>query len=75
MKQAMYMDAHTNTTGKERWTDMLYNINYKHLFNAKGHELTADSDYVLTFLKWISSWIRGSWDAEYVSACIKIQNW
>lgn len=44
-------DAHTNTTGKERWTDMLYNINYKHLFNDKGHELTADLDYVSHFSK------------------------
>ncbi|AMQ01038.1 TonB-dependent receptor [Pedobacter cryoconitis] len=44
-------DAHTNTIGKERWTDMLYNINYKHLFNDKGHELTADIDYVSHFSK------------------------
>lgn len=44
-------DAHTNTTGKERWTDMLYNINYKYLFNDKGHELTADIDYVSHFSK------------------------
>lgn len=44
-------DAHTNTTGRERWTDMLYNINYKHLFNDKGHELTADIDYVSHFSK------------------------
>jgi len=44
-------DAHTSTTGKERWTDMLYNMNYKHLFNDKGHELSVDLDYVSHFSK------------------------
>lgn len=48
---AILWDAHTHTTGKERWTDLLYNLNYKHLFNDKGHELTVDLDYVTHFSK------------------------
>ncbi|MBB6499587.1 outer membrane beta-barrel family protein [Pedobacter cryoconitis] len=44
-------EARTHTTGKERWSDMLYNMNYKHLFNDKGHELTVDLDYVTHFSK------------------------
>ncbi|WP_343556758.1 TonB-dependent receptor [Sphingobacterium sp.] len=36
----------TVTEGKERWQDMLYNLNYSIKFNEKGHELKADFDLV-----------------------------
>ncbi|MDR0265859.1 MAG: TonB-dependent receptor family protein [Sphingobacterium sp.] len=36
----------TITEGKERWRDMLYNINYTVKFNEKGHELKIDLDLV-----------------------------
>lgn len=36
----------TETDGKERWRDMLYNLNYNIKFNEKGHELKADFDIV-----------------------------
>ncbi|WP_313530276.1 outer membrane beta-barrel family protein [Sphingobacterium multivorum] len=36
----------TITEGKERWRDMLYNINYTLKFNDKGHELKIDLDLV-----------------------------
>jgi hypothetical protein len=36
----------TITEGKERWQDMLYNLNYSIKFNEKGHELKADLDLV-----------------------------
>lgn len=36
----------TITEGKERWQDMLYNINYTVKFNEKGHELKIDLDLV-----------------------------
>ena len=44
-------DARTLTEGKERWEDMLYNVNYLHRFNDKGHELALDMDYVSHFSK------------------------
>lgn len=44
-------DTRTHTEGKERWEDMLYNINYRHRFNDSGHELTMDVDYVSHFSK------------------------
>ncbi|SEW43260.1 outer membrane beta-barrel family protein [Chitinophaga arvensicola] len=42
-------DARTLTTGKEHWRDLLYNVNYLHTFNDKGHQLTIDADYVSHF--------------------------
>ncbi|MBE9602571.1 TonB-dependent receptor [Pedobacter sp. MC2016-24] len=44
-------DARTVNTGKERWEDMLYNLNYQHRFNDQGHELNFDLDYVSHFSK------------------------
>ncbi|WP_316841066.1 TonB-dependent receptor [Pedobacter gandavensis] len=43
--------ALTQTNNKERWTDLLYNVNYVHKFNKEGHELKADVDYVYHFSK------------------------
>lgn len=36
----------TITEGKERWRDMLYNVNYNLKLNDKGHELKIDLDLV-----------------------------
>ncbi|WP_223584423.1 outer membrane beta-barrel family protein [Sphingobacterium sp. GVS05A] len=36
----------TITAGKERWRDMLYNVNYNLKLNDKGHELKIDLDLV-----------------------------
>lgn len=44
-------DTRTLTEGKERWEDMLYNVNYLHRFDDKGHEFTLDMDYVSHFSK------------------------
>lgn len=44
-------NAVTQTQGRERWTDLLYNMNYVHRFSAEGHELRADLDYVTHFSK------------------------
>lgn len=44
-------DARTQTTGKERWRDLLYNLNYLHAFNDKGHQITVDADYVSHYSK------------------------
>lgn len=44
--QGLISDSHTLTEGKERWRDMLYNVNYVHKFNDAGHELSVDLDYV-----------------------------
>jgi hypothetical protein len=44
-------DTRTLTEGKERWEDMLYNVNYLRRFDDKGHELTLDMDYVSHFSK------------------------
>lgn len=44
-------DARTGTTGKEHWRDLLYNLNYLHKFNDKGHELSVDADYVNHYSK------------------------
>lgn len=41
--------ASTLTQGKQRWQDMLYNVNYVHHFNNKGHKISADLDYVYHF--------------------------
>lgn len=49
-KQPLW-NALTYTDGKERWTDLLYNMNYIHKFSTKGHELKADLDYVTHFSK------------------------
>lgn len=49
--KGLLWDARTLTEGKERWEDMLYNINYLHRFDDKGHELTLDMDYVSHFSK------------------------
>ncbi|MDH5828277.1 outer membrane beta-barrel family protein [Sphingobacterium faecium] len=38
--------ASTITEGKERWEDMLYNINYNLKFNETGHELKVDFDMI-----------------------------
>lgn len=38
--------ASTITEGKERWEDMLYNINYNWKFNENGHELKVDVDFI-----------------------------
>ncbi|UIR55515.1 TonB-dependent receptor family protein [Sphingobacterium sp. SRCM116780] len=38
--------ASTITAGKERWEDMLYNINYNLKFNESGHELKIDFDLI-----------------------------
>lgn len=43
--------ALTQTNNKENWRDLLYNANYVHKFNADGHELKADVDYVYHFSK------------------------
>lgn len=50
-QQQLIWDARTVNTGKERWEDMLYNLNYQHRFNEQGHELTVDLDYVSHFSK------------------------
>lgn len=41
----------TITQGKERWEDMLYNINYNLKFNEKGHELKIDLDFINHYSK------------------------
>nr|WP_121269815.1 outer membrane beta-barrel family protein [Pedobacter schmidteae] len=41
--------ALTETTDRENWTDLLYNINYVHKFDKNGHELKADVDYIYHF--------------------------
>lgn len=38
--------ASTITEGKERWEDMLYNVNYNLKFNEAGHELKVDLDMI-----------------------------
>lgn len=48
---ALLWDARTLTQGKEKWEDMLYNINYLHKYNDKGHELSVDLDYVNHYSK------------------------
>lgn len=48
---ALIRDARTLTEGKEKWEDMLYNINYLHRFDDKGQELTLDFDYVNHYSK------------------------
>jgi hypothetical protein len=50
-QQQLIWDARTVNTGKERWEDMLYNLNYQHRFNDQGHELNFDLDYVSHFSK------------------------
>ncbi|SFM86206.1 Outer membrane receptor proteins, mostly Fe transport [Chitinophaga sp. YR627] len=47
--ESLLQKASTLTVGKQRWQDMLYNLNYVHLFNNKGHKLSADLDYVYHF--------------------------
>jgi len=42
---AVIWNAQTETTDREKWTDLLYNIGYVHRFNEDGHELKVDVDY------------------------------
>ena len=50
-ENSLMQDARTLTDSKEKWEDMLYNVNYIHRFNDKGHELTLDLDYVSHYSK------------------------
>lgn len=45
----LIQQANTLTVGKQRWKDLLYNLNYVHHFNNKGHKISADLDYVYHF--------------------------
>jgi len=43
--------AKTINEGRERWEDLLYNLNYVHKFNEEGHQLTVDLDHVYHYSK------------------------
>ncbi len=43
--------AHTINEGRERWEDLLYNLNYVHKFDENGHQLTIDLDHVYHYSK------------------------
>lgn len=49
--QKLLWRANTVTEGRERWEDMLYNINYVHKFDENGHQLTIDLDHVYHYSK------------------------
>jgi len=49
--QDLIWAASTITEGRERWEDMLYNINYNIKFNEDGHELKMDLDFVNHYSK------------------------